>query len=61
MLADKYTISKNFSSNRNFSIKDSSTLIELETYRQGRYSELVFKYTDLKEKERKLQQDTNSI
>lgn len=61
MLADKYTISKNFSSNHNFSIKDSSTLIELETYRRGRYSELVFKYTDLKEKERKLQQDTDSI
>ena len=61
MLADKYTISKNFSSNRNFSIKDSSTLIELETYRPGRYSELVFKYTDLKEKEKKLQQDTDSI
>lgn len=61
MLADKYTISKNFSSNRNFSIKDSSTLIELETSRRGRYSELVFKYTDLKEKERKLQQDTDSI
>lgn len=61
MLADKYTISKNFSSNRNFSIKDSSTLIELETYRRGRYSELVFKYTDLKEKERKLQQDIDSI
>lgn len=61
MLANKYTISKNFISNRNFSIKDSSTLIELETYRPGRYSELVFKYTDLKEKERKLQQDTDSI
>lgn len=61
MLADKYTISKNFSSNRNFSIKDSSTLIELETSRCGRYSELVFKYTDLKEKEKKLQQDTDSI
>jgi hypothetical protein len=61
MLADKYTISKNFSSNRNFSIKDSSTLIELETSRRGRYSELVFKYMDLKEKERKLQQDTDSI
>lgn len=61
MLADKYTISKNFSSNRNFSIKDFSTLIELETYRPGRYSELVFKYTDLKEKEKKLQQDTDSI
>lgn len=61
MLADKYTISKNFSSNRNFSIKDSSTLIELETSIRGRYSELVFKYTDLKEKERKLQQDTDSI
>lgn len=61
MLANKYTISKNFGSSRNFSIKDSSTLIELDTYRPGRYSELVFKYTDLKEKEIKLQQDTDSI
>lgn len=57
MLTAKYTLSKKFNSS-NISIKDSCTLIELNYP----YSKAVrLEYTDIKAKNKKLQQDINSI
>lgn len=62
MLATKYTLSKTFTSKGShsyiFSIKDSNTLIEMEI---NSNMELILKYTDIKIKNKKLQQDINSI
>lgn len=57
MLTTKYTLSKKFDSS-NISIKDSCTLIELN-YPYSRAVRL--EYTDIKAKNKKLQQDINSI
>lgn len=57
MLTTKYTLSKKFDSS-NISIKDSCTLIELN-YPYSRAVRL--EYTDIKAKDKKLQQDLNSI
>lgn len=57
MLTTKYTLSKKFDSS-NISIKDSCTLIELN-YPYSRAVKL--EYTDIKAKNKKLQQDLNSI
>lgn len=57
MLTTKYTLSKKFD-NSNISIKDSCTLIELN-YPYSRAVRL--EYTDIKAKNKKLQQDINSI
>lgn len=58
MLAEKYTLSKKFDYYRDeFTLSDGSTLIEVES----NYEELIFRYTDLKLKNKKLKQDTNSI
>ena len=57
MLTTKYTLSKKFNSS-NISIKDSCTLIELN-YPYSRAVRL--EYTDIKAKNKKLQQDINSI
>lgn len=57
MLTTKYTLSKKFNSS-NISIKDSCTLIELN-YPYSRAVRL--EYTDIKTKNKKLQQDINSI
>lgn len=57
MLTTKYTLSKKFD-NSNISIKDSCTLIELN-YPYSRAVRL--EYTDIKAKDKKLQQDLNSI
>lgn len=57
MLTTKYTLSKKFDSS-NISIKDSCILIELNYP----YSKAVrLEYTDIKAKNKKLQQDINSI
>lgn len=70
MLATKYTISKNFNQEElnyswdKFSIKDSLTLIELETNCYDRnpiHRELIFKYTNLEKKKKKLEQDIENI
>lgn len=70
MLATKYTISKNFNQEESnyswdkFSIKDSLTLIELETNcydRNPTHRELIFKYTNLEKKKKKLEQDIENI
>lgn len=62
MLATKYTLSKTFTSKGShsyiFSIKDSNTLIEMEI---NSNMELILKYTDIEIKNKKLQQDINSI
>lgn len=62
MLATKYTLSKTFNSKKCqsyiFSIKDSNTLIEIEI---DSNMKLILKYTDIKIKNKKLQQDINSI
>lgn len=62
MLATKYTLSKTFISKEShsyiFSIKDSNTLIEMEI---NSNMELILKYTDIEIKNKKLQQDLNSI
>ena len=66
----KYTISKNFNQEElnyswdKFSIKDSLTLIELETNcydRNPTHKELILKYTNLEKKKRKLEQDIKNI
>lgn len=57
MLATKYTLSKQFDGTH-ISIKDSCTLIEL-SYPFSKAVKL--EYTDLKAKDKKLQQDINSI
>lgn len=57
MLTTKYILSKKFNSS-NISIKDSCTLIELN-YPYSRAVRL--EYTDIKAKNKKLQQDINSI
>lgn len=57
MLTTKYTLSKQFDGTH-ISIKDSCTLIELSYP----YSKAVkLEYTDIKTKDKKLQQDINSI
>lgn len=70
ILAAKYTISKNFNQEElnyswdKFSIKDSLTLIELETNcydRNPTHKELILKYTNLEKKKRKLEQDIKNI
>lgn len=62
MLATKYTLSKTFTSKEShsyiFSIKDSNTLIEMEI---NSNMELILKYTDIEIKNKKIQQDLNSI
>lgn len=62
MLATKYTLSKTFDSKKcksySFSIKDSNTLIEIEI---DSNMKLILKYTDTEIKNKKLQQDINSI
>lgn len=62
MLATKYTLSKVFDSKKCqsyiFSIKDSNTLIEIEI---DSNMKLILKYTDTEIKNKKLQQDINSI
>ena len=62
MLATKYTLSKIFDSKKcksyRFSIKDSNTLIEIEI---DSNMKLILKYTDTEIKNKKLQQDINSI
>ena len=62
MLAIKYTLSKVFDSKKCqsyiFSIKDSNTLIEIEI---DSNMKLILKYTDTEIKNKKLQQDINSI
>ena len=62
MLATKYTLSKTFDSKKCqsyiFSIKDSNTLIEIEI---DSNMKLILKYIDTKIKNKKLQQDINSI
>ena len=57
MLTTKYTLSKQFN-DTHISIKDSCTLIEL-SYPFSKTVKL--EYTDLKAKDKKLQQDINSI
>lgn len=57
MLTTKYTLSKQFN-DTHISIKDSCTLIEL-SYPFSKAVKL--EYTDLKAKDKKLQQDINSI
>lgn len=62
MFAAKYTLSKTFDSKKCksyiFSIKDSNTLIEIEI---DSNMKLILKYTDTEIKNKKLQQDINSI
>ncbi len=62
MLATKYTLLKTFTSKEShsyiFSIKDSNTLIEMEI---NSNMELILKYTDIEIKNKKIQQDLNSI
>lgn len=62
MLVTKYTLSKVFDSKKCqsyiFSIKDSNTLIEIEI---DSNMKLILKYTDTEIKNKKLQQDINSI
>ncbi len=60
MLAEKYTLSKKFDNYRHeYTLSDGSTLIEVEV--ESDYEEIIFRYTDLKLKNKKLKQDTNSI
>lgn len=59
MLVSKYTLSKkiNIENSSNFYIKDSNTLIELDL----NFHDLCLKYTDVKAKKEKLQNDLKNI
>lgn len=58
MLAEKYTLSKKFDYHwDDFILSDSNILIEVKSS----YKELIFRYTDLKLKNKKMKQDTNNI